>query len=74
MTLHFIEAEIDLTESPADLPRAVETELAKRGDPLRWAITKTDPETQTATVEAVVTSDAQSQLSSDKSAPESAVK
>ena len=55
MTLHFIEAEIDLTESPADLPRAVEAELEKRGEPLRWAVTEADPESQTVTVEAVVT-------------------
>lgn len=55
MTLHFIEAEIDLTESPADLPRAVEAELAKRGEPLRWAITEANADTQTAKVEAVVT-------------------
>ncbi|MGD1936607.1 MAG: hypothetical protein ACFCA4_03495 [Cyanophyceae cyanobacterium] len=59
MTLHFIEAEIDLTESPADLPRAVETELAKRGEPLRWAITKADSDTQTATVEAIVSTNTQ---------------
>ncbi|MEM1425266.1 MAG: hypothetical protein AAGF75_01750 [Cyanobacteria bacterium P01_H01_bin.130] len=55
MTLHFIEAEIDLTESPADLPRAVEAELEKRGEPLRWAIVEADAESQTAKVEAVVT-------------------
>lgn len=55
MTTHFITAEIDLTESPEALPREVEAELQKRGEPLRWAITAVDEEAQTATVEAVVT-------------------
>ncbi|MEM9245483.1 MAG: hypothetical protein AAGA67_07050 [Cyanobacteria bacterium P01_F01_bin.153] len=59
MTLHFIEAEIDLTESPADLPRAVETELEKRGKPLRWSITKADSENKIAMVEAVITTTSQ---------------
>ncbi len=55
MTTHFISAEIILTEDPADLPRAVEAELQKRGEPLRWAVTAVDETTQTARVEAVVT-------------------
>lgn len=68
MTLHFIEAEIDLTESPADLPRAVEAELAKRGKLLRWAVTEADAETQIAKVEAVVTIGAASEGNSDSTA------
>lgn len=55
MTTHFITAEIDLQESPQQLHQAIEAELQQRGEPLRWAITRVDSETQTAQVEAVVT-------------------
>lgn len=55
MTTHFITAEIDLTENPAELPKKVEAELQKRGEPLRWAIAEVDNTTKTAKVEAVVT-------------------
>ncbi|MBD2259852.1 hypothetical protein [Pseudanabaena sp. FACHB-2040] len=55
MTTHFITAEIDLNESTEDLQQAIETELEKRGEPLRWAVTEVDEEQQKATVEAVVT-------------------
>lgn len=55
MTTHFIEAEINLQESPLTLQKAVETELQKQGEPLRWAITEVNPQTQTAKVEAIVT-------------------
>lgn len=55
MTTHFIAAEIDLTANPAELPQQVETELKKRGEPLRWAIAKIDETAKTAKVEAVVT-------------------
>lgn len=55
MTTHFITAEIDLNESTEDLTQAVETELQKRGEPLRWAITQVDEAKKTAQVEAVVT-------------------
>ncbi|MEO0947374.1 MAG: hypothetical protein AAFY11_04380 [Cyanobacteria bacterium J06641_5] len=55
MTTHFIEAEIDLQENPAQLQREIEAELAKRGEPLRWAITEVDSDAQTARVEAIVT-------------------
>jgi hypothetical protein len=57
MTTHFITAEIDLTADPAELPKAVEAELEKRGKPLRWAVTAVDETTQQAQVEAVVTTD-----------------
>ena len=57
MTTHFITAEIDLTESPKRLHQNIEAELEKRGEPLRWAVTETDPETGKAKVEAVVTQD-----------------
>ncbi len=55
MTTHFITAEIDLHSSPAEMHRAIEAELQKRGEPLRWAVTAVDEAAQTATVEAVVT-------------------
>lgn len=59
MTTHFITAEIDLTENPADLPRQVEAELQKRGEPLRWAVTEVNESEQKAKVEAVVTTNEQ---------------
>jgi hypothetical protein len=57
MTTHFITAEIDLQESPTALSRAIEAELQKHGEPLRWAITEVDQETQRVLVEAVVTAE-----------------
>lgn len=57
MTTHFITAEIDLQESPVKLPQAIESELKKSGEPLRWAITEVDQEKGKVLVEAVVTSD-----------------
>ncbi|MEH2467389.1 hypothetical protein [Nostoc sp.] len=60
MTTHFITAEIDLQETPAELLKAIETELNKQGEPLRWAITSVDIDEQKATVEAVVTKNTQS--------------
>jgi len=55
MTTHFITAEIDLTENPAELPKKVEAELQKRGEPLRWAIAAVNEQTKSAKVEAVIT-------------------
>ena len=55
MTTHFITAEIDLQETPAELQKAIEAELQKQGEPLRWAITSVDVEQQKACVEAVIT-------------------
>jgi len=54
MTTHFITAEIDLQATPNQLHQEIETELEKRGEPLRWAVTAVDEEQQKATVEAVV--------------------
>lgn len=53
MTTHFIELEIDLNESPIALPQAIEAELQKRGEPLRWAVTQVEDDL--ANVEAIVT-------------------
>lgn len=55
MTTHFIEAEINLQATPTKLQKEVETELQKRGKPLRWAITNVDREQEKVQVEAVVT-------------------
>jgi hypothetical protein len=55
MTTHFITAEIDVQESPQQLHRAIEAELQQRGEPLRWAVTQVNTETQKAQIEAVVT-------------------
>ncbi|HAG81772.1 MAG TPA: hypothetical protein DD379_20155 [Cyanobacteria bacterium UBA11162] len=55
MTTHFITAEIDLQESPKQLHQAIETELEKRGEPLRWAVTAVDTEQQKVQIEAIVT-------------------
>lgn len=55
MTTHFITAEIDLQASPTELNQAIEAELQKRGEPLRWAVVEVKPEQQTAVVEAIVT-------------------
>lgn len=54
MTTHFITAEIDIQETPAQLQQAIEEELQKRGEPLRWAITEVDTDNQKAQVEAIV--------------------
>lgn len=54
MTTHFINAEIDLQESPAKLNQEIEKELEKHGNSLRWAVTKVDTEKQKAHIEAVV--------------------
>ncbi|MBN3885116.1 MAG: hypothetical protein V7K64_10640 [Nostoc sp.] len=59
MTTHFITAEVDLQETPAELLQVIETELQKQGEPLRWAVTSVDVEEQKATVEAVVTKSAE---------------
>jgi len=63
MTTHFITAEIEINENQDAIAKTVEQELAKHGEPLRWAIasveTKSDATTNVATktahVEAVVT-------------------
>ncbi|MDJ0737313.1 MAG: hypothetical protein QNJ47_25160 [Nostocaceae cyanobacterium] len=55
MTTHFITAEIDIHENPSELQKAIEAELKKQGEPLRWAITSVDQEQEIAKVEAVVT-------------------
>ncbi|MEA5514869.1 hypothetical protein [Nodularia sp. UHCC 0506] len=60
MTTHFITAEVDLQETPTELEKAIEAELQKQGEPLRWAITSVDEAQQKVAVEAVVTLDSAS--------------
>ena len=55
MITHFTSIEIDLQENPQKLQIAIETELQKQGEPLRWAITSVDATQQKVKVEAVVT-------------------
>ena len=55
MTTHFITAEIDLQENPLKLKQEIEQQLSKEGEPLRWAVTAVNPETNQAKVEAIVT-------------------
>ncbi|MBD1870342.1 hypothetical protein H6F88_28145 [Oculatella sp. FACHB-28] len=57
MTTHFIDAEVAIQESPVEMHRAIEAELQKRGEPLRWAVTAVDVATQKVRVEAVVTTE-----------------
>jgi len=57
MTTHFITAEIDLQATPAKLNQEIETELKKRGNPLRWSIAKVKEAEKKAVVEAIVTED-----------------
>ncbi|MCY7331343.1 MAG: hypothetical protein LH649_01500 [Pseudanabaena sp. CAN_BIN31] len=63
MTTHFITAEVEINENQEAIAKTVEQELAKHGEPLRWAIASVDSKvdavtnikTQTANVEAVIT-------------------
>ena len=64
MTTHFITAEIDLQASPVEMHQAIEQELQKRGEPLRWAVTEVDVENQKAYVDAIVTGDQEGMASS----------
>ncbi|MBD0363287.1 MAG: hypothetical protein ICV55_11040 [Coleofasciculus sp. C3-bin4] len=63
MTTHFITAEIDLQETPVQLQQEIEAELQKRGEPLRWAVTRVDTDRQKAQVEAIVTVESHSTAS-----------
>lgn len=63
MTTHFITAEIDLQASPVETQKAIEAELEKRGEPLRWAVANVDAEQNKVQVEAVVTRESTSRES-----------
>jgi len=51
----FVTTEIKLEGSPAELHQAIEAELQKYGEPLRWAVTDVKVTEQKAIVEAIVT-------------------
>lgn len=54
MTIESIEIEMDITAALGQLDRAIETTLQQWGEPLRWAITAVDRETNIAQIEAIV--------------------
>ncbi len=60
MTSHFISAEVDLHETAEQLHSAIEIELQKYGEPLRWAVTDVDVDRQKAVVEGYVLVEASS--------------
>ena len=55
MMTQFVNLEVDLQETPAQLQQAIESGLRLVGEPLRWAITRIDSQRHKAIVEAVVT-------------------
>jgi len=57
MITDFITVEIDLSLIQGHLIQAIAVELAKYGDPLRWAIVSVNQQTNQVTIEAVVTKD-----------------
>jgi hypothetical protein len=54
MIIESIEIELDITSGLGALDREIETTLQKWGEPLRWAITAVDRETNIAQIEAIV--------------------
>jgi hypothetical protein len=54
MMIESIEIEMDITAAGGDLARSIEANLYKWGEPLRWAITTVDPNTNIAQIEAIV--------------------
>ena len=54
MIIELIETEIDIKAALGELDRVIETTLQQWGEPLRWAITTVDRETNIARVEAIV--------------------
>ena len=55
MLTQFISLTVSLQPTPAAMERAIAQALQSYGEPLRWAITAVDADTQTVAVEAVVT-------------------
>ncbi len=54
MTIESIEIEIEIDDAIGNLNRAIETALQQWGEPLRWAITTVDRDTNIARIEAIV--------------------
>jgi hypothetical protein len=55
MLTQFVSLTVPLHTSPAAMEKAIAQALQSYGEPLRWAITAVDADTQTAAIEAVVT-------------------
>ena len=55
MLTQFISLTVSLQPTPAAMERAIAQSLQSYGEPLRWAITAVDVESQTTAIEAVVT-------------------
>ena len=55
MVIDFISTKVDLREDTLKLRNAIELELEKYGEPLRWAITAVDLEQGKVIIEGVVT-------------------
>ena len=54
MIIESIEIEMDITIVSGELNTAIETKLQEWGEPLRWAITTVDRNTNIAQIEAIV--------------------
>lgn len=54
MTIESIEIELDITNLRHILADAIEHKLQQWGEPLRWAITTVDSQTNIAQIEAIV--------------------
>ncbi len=54
MIIESIEIEMDIIAVLGELDTAIETTLQQWGEPLRWAITAVDRETNIAQIEAIV--------------------
>jgi hypothetical protein len=54
MTIEPIEIEIDINNAIGNINQVIEAALQKWGEPLRWAITTVDRDTNIARVEAIV--------------------
>ena len=54
MIIESIEIEMDITAARGELNTAIETKLQEWGEPLRWAITTVDRQTNIAQIEAIV--------------------
>ncbi len=54
MTIESIEIELDITDLRHILADAIEQKLQQWGEPLRWAITTVDSQTNIAQIEAIV--------------------
>jgi hypothetical protein len=54
MIIESIEIEMDIATAKGELNTAIETKLQEWGEPLRWAITTVDRQTNIAQIEAIV--------------------